>query len=88
MNIVPSTPDVQPPPASPAHSPNPQSGTLSRPSRRSRIYAAHGLLPARNLRKHLTLSALPADQLDVHLHAIADQRRAEYIADLEREAAK
>ena len=29
----------------------------SAPSRRARIYAAHGLLPARNLRKHLTLAA-------------------------------
>lgn len=72
---------------SPAESPAPPTPP-SRSSRRARIYAAHGLLPARNLRKHLTLSALPADQLDVHLHAIADQRRAEYIADLEREAAK
>ena len=73
---------------SPAESPAPPTPP-SRSSRRARIYAAHGLLPATRLSHHLRLAALSsADQFDVHLHAIADQRRAEYIADLEREAAK
>ena len=34
------------------------------PSRRSRIYAAHGLLPARNLRKHLRIAALSDTSFD------------------------
>ena len=52
---------IAPPSAQPAE-PAPPARPAS--ARRSRIYAAHGLLPARNLRKHLRIAALSDTSFD------------------------
>ena len=52
-------------------------------SRRARIYAAHGLLPATRLSHHLRLAALSSADHDRYLSQQADQRRAETIATID-----